>query len=164
LRRGDARQFWANNLACRRDFFLDNQYPTDPACPESRNACRRLKEQLASKGIPVWRAGAAKVSHPAPDGWGKALYHGIVEGRDNAVLYKERGYGRVRRSLRALDFASGRLRQAVRNAVSKSSPVRVPLWQIPGVMLVLTPYYTMTILGAWAHAWLPERIWRRWNL
>jgi hypothetical protein len=164
LRPGNARQFWANNLACRRSFFLQHPYPTDPNNPEARNACRRLRQLLASKGVTIWRAGAARVSHPAPNGWRKAFLHALVEGRDNAIIYHDRGYGPIRRSLRAVDFAFGRLKQAVRNGLDRRSPTRVPAWQLPGVLLVLIPYYTMTIAGAWAHAWLPTRIWARWNI
>lgn len=164
LKQSNDRQFWANNIACRRDFFIENPYPTETGSHESRNACRRLREQMAARGIPIFRAGNARVSHPAPDGWRKAMFHGLVEGRDNAIIYKQRGYGRLGRSLRAIDFAVGRLRQAVRNARRKDSPVPVPAWQIPGVVLVLTPYYMVSIFGAWAHAWLPERVWSRWSL
>lgn len=164
LRVGTDRQFWANNLACRRDFFLQNPYPTDADPNESRNACRRLREQLAAQGIPIWRAGNARVSHPAPDGWSKALLHALVEGRDNAIIYQQRGYGRLRRSLRAVDFAIGRLRQAVRNGLRKDRSFPVPAWQIPGVILLLTPYYLASIAGAWAQAWFPRRIWSRWSL
>lgn len=164
LRPGQGRQFWANNMACRRSFFLDNPYPTDPGIHESRNACRRLKKNLASKGVPVWRAGAARVSHPAPEGWGKALLHGLVEGRDNAILFKERGYGRARQSLRAIGFACGRMKQAVRNGLDKDGPIPVPAWQLPGIILILIPYYLMTIVGVWAHAWLPARVWSRWSI
>lgn len=164
LRPASCRQFWANNLACRRSFFLENHYPTDASNPESRNACRRLKQHLQAQGVTIWRAGNARVSHPAPHGWRKAMLHALVEGRDNAIIYKERGYGPVRRSLRAIDFARGRLRQAVRNARRKDCPIPVPAWQIPGVILILTPYYLASALGAWAHAWLPDRIWSKWSL
>jgi len=164
LRRGDDRQFWANNMACRREFLLENPYPTRPDSHESRNACRRLRDQLAAQGIPIWRAGNARVSHPAPDGWSKALLHGLVEGRDNAIIYQQRGYGRLRRSLRAIDFAIGRLRQAVRNGLRKDRSFPVPAWQIPGVILLLTPYYLASIAGAWAQAWMPRQVWSRWSL
>lgn len=164
LRLGNDRQFWANNLACRRDFFLRNPFPTNTECHESRNACRRLRDQLAAQKIPIWRAGNARVSHPAPDGWSKALLHALVEGRDNAIIYQQRGYGRLRRSLRAIDFAIGRLRQAVRNGLRKDRSFPVPAWQIPGVILLLTPYYLTCVLGVWAQAWLPQRIWSRWSL
>lgn len=164
LRPGNARQFWANNLACRRSFFLEHPYPTDPNNPESRNACRRLRQQLEAKGVTIWRAGAARVSHPAPNGWRKAFLHALVEGRDNAIIYRDRGYGPVRRSLRAVDFAFGRLKQAVRNGLDRTCSVRVPVWQLPGVILILIPYYTTTIAGAWAHAWLPARVWGRWTM
>lgn len=164
LRLGTDRQFWANNLACRRELFLQNPYPTDADPHESRNACRRLRNQLAAQGIPIWRAGNARVSHPAPDGWSKALFHALVEGRDNAIIYQQRGYGRLRRSLRAVDFAIGRLRQAVRNGLRKDRAFPVPAWQIPGVILFLTPYYLASIAGAWSQAWLPRRVWSRWAL
>lgn len=164
LRKADGRQFWANNMASRRSFFLDNPYPTDPDRHEARNACRRLKEQLAARGVVIWHAGGAKVSHPAPEGWRLALRHARVEGRDNAIIYAERGYGRVRRSLRAVDFALGRLKQAVRNALAKDGPIRVPAWQLPGVLMVLIPYYLATVAGAWGQAWLPQRIWSRWEI
>lgn len=164
LRPGNARQFWANNVACRRSFFLEHPYPTDPNNPESRNACRRLKNQLEANGVTIWRAGAARVSHPAPNGWRNAFLHALVEGRDNAIIYRDRGYGPFRRSLRAVDFAFGRLKQAVRNGLSRKNPARVPAWQLPGVLLVLIPYYSVTIAGAWAHAWLPARFWARWNI
>ncbi len=164
LRPGTDRQFWANNVAFRRDFFLKNPYPTNEGSHESRNACRRLRDRLAAQKIPIWRAGNARVSHPAPDGWSKALLHALVEGRDNAIIYQQRGYGRLRRSLRAVDFAIGRLRQAVRNGLRKDRPFPVPAWQIPGVILFLTPYYLASIAGAWSQAWLPRRVWSRWAL
>lgn len=164
LGKANGRQFWANNMACRRSFFLRHPYPAGHDPLGARNACRRLKDLLAAEGIEVWHASGAKVSHPAPDGWPAALRHARVEGRDNAILYAERGYGRVRRSLRAVEFARGRLRQAVRNARAEDSPIRTPVWRVPCVILVLLPYYLTTVAGAWGHAWLPERVWRRWDL
>ncbi len=164
LHKANDRQFWANNMASRRSFILENPYPTDPRRHEARNACRRLRNQLTAKGVVIWHAGGAKVSHPAPEGWRRAMRHARVEGRDNAIIYAERGYGRVRRSLRAIGFALGRLKQATRNALWRDGPIRVPAWQVPGVLLVLAPYYLVTIAGAWAQAWLSERVWRHWEI
>jgi hypothetical protein len=161
--RADARQFWANNVAFRRSFFLANPYPTGGDSAECRTACYKLRRDLVRRGEPIYHAGRARVSHPAPDGAGKVVLHALIEGRDNGLLFEQRGYGRVRRSLRAIDFAFGRVRRTWRQALRHRRGVGVAAWQVPGVVAVMGAYYGVGMLGTWSQAWLPRRAWEKWR-
>lgn len=162
--RSDDRQFWANNVAFRRSFLLANTYPVDHTNHECRNACRRMREQLLERGTPIWRAGRARVSHPAPDGWKAALLHGLVEGRDNALIWEERGKGRVSRGLRAADFVFGRLKQTARNFRSRSGSLGINAWHFLPALVIMGAYHLITLAGSWSQVCLPERVWKDWQI
>jgi hypothetical protein len=87
----------------------------------------------------------------------------LIEGRDNGLLFEQRGYGRVRRSLRAIDFAFGRVRRTWRQSLRHRRGVGVAAWQIPGVIAIMGAYYGVGILGTWSQAWLPRRVWECWR-
>jgi glycosyltransferase involved in cell wall biosynthesis len=82
-------QFFANNLAMRRDLYL--QYPFPDLEETSRGACLVLASELAQANIAVYNNPRARVAHPAPNGIAHISKRALAQGRDR--LYRERHYG-----------------------------------------------------------------------
>lgn len=155
--------FWANNVAFRRDFFLENPYPEHTHNGETRNADWRLRNALKARDKPVWIAGAARVSHPAPNGFRHTVNRALGEGRDQAIMWAERGMPRPLQALRAMDFALGRVRRCIRNAARRRQDLRMPLWEAPLAVLITAGYATLLVLGAWTRTLLPARFSMGWR-
>lgn len=155
--------FWANNVAFRRDFFLENPYPEHTDNGETRNADWRLRNALKARNKPVWIAGAARVSHPAPNGLRHTVNRALGEGRDQAIMWAERGMPRWLQTLRAVDFGFGRVRRCVRNVIRRRRDLRMPLWEAPAAVIITTGYATLLVLGAWTRTLLPARFSMGWR-
>jgi hypothetical protein len=80
------RNFYANNLAVRREVFLAYPYPDAPAY---RGQCSALAKTMRSQGIPIHRQGASRVSHPPPEGGWTFVVRALCQGYD-AVYWKRR--------------------------------------------------------------------------
>jgi hypothetical protein len=155
--------FWANNVAFRRGFFLESPYSENEQSGETRNADIRLRDSLRKRGKPVWIAGRARVSHPAPNGFRHFVNRGLGEGRDQSIMWTERGKGRVSRTFRAIDLGFGRVRRTVRHALRRRADLRMPVWEIPPVIMIMTVYTTLMIAGAWIQTWMPRRCSMGWR-
>jgi glycosyltransferase involved in cell wall biosynthesis len=82
-------QFFANNLAMRRELYL--RYPFPDLEETSRGACLVLASELAQANIAVYHNPRARVAHPAPNGFAHISKRALAQGRDR--LYRERHYG-----------------------------------------------------------------------
>ena len=82
-------QFFANNLAERREFYLEHPFPDLKGT--SRGACLVLARAFARAGIAVYQQPCARVRHPAPNGFGHISRRALAQGRDR--LYRERNFG-----------------------------------------------------------------------
>jgi hypothetical protein len=155
--------FYANNVAFRRS--LTQTYPYPPLEQgETRGACRRLAATLKKNGLCIWRANAARVSHPAPNGFRHICTRALAEGRDNAVHWGRRGRGPVRRAVKGVKFALAGVRQTAVRSVRDRRALRSPLWQSPGLVAVMTGYYGLVLLGAWTQALLPAKYSQGWRI
>lgn len=155
--------FWANNVAFRRDFFLANPYPENTDNGETRNADWRMRNALKARNKPVWIAGAARVSHPAPNGLLPTVNRALGEGRDQAIMWAERGMPRPLQALRVIDFGIGRIKRAVRNALRRRKDLRMPAREVPMAILIMTSYAALLMIGAWARVLLPRRFSMGWR-
>ncbi len=79
-------QFYANNLAVRRETFLVNPFP---AAAAYRGQCAQLAKSMRGKGIAVYRQGASAVSHPAPRGARTFVVRALCQGHDT-IYWKSR--------------------------------------------------------------------------
>lgn len=107
LRSGDdsvreAPYFFANNVAFRRDLFNAHGFPDLPLL---RGQCVVLADALRRSGRRILVNGAARVSHPPPNGLAHFVKRAVVHGHD--ALTRERlgvrvdGPGTARRFVRA---------------------------------------------------------------
>ncbi|MGK2924441.1 MAG: glycosyltransferase [Lysobacterales bacterium] len=81
--------FFANNLAMRRELYLQYSFPDLEET--SRGACIVLASELAQANIAVYHDPRARVAHPAPNGFAHISKRALAQGRDR--LYRERHYG-----------------------------------------------------------------------
>jgi hypothetical protein len=81
--------FYANNIAFRRQFFLENKFPVEHCY---RGQCGALAKQLRNKGLQILHDGRAWVSHPAPNGFSHFVTRAIAKGHDN-VFWSRRKHG-----------------------------------------------------------------------
>jgi len=80
------KNFYANNLAVRRDLFHANPYPDAPAY---RGQCSELAKSLREQGVAIYRQGDSTVSHPPPEGTRTFVVRALCQGYD-AVYWKNR--------------------------------------------------------------------------
>ena len=162
--RSGVEDFFANNVAFRRSFFLAHPYPDDPGSGETRNASRRMAAELRAAGIPIHRAGAARAAHPAPRGGIQFFVRALAEGRDEAVGWQKRGRNRLRRLLRAPAFALGRWNKAVRTLVGERRKLSASVLQIPVAAAIMAVYSAFLCAGAATQALLPRRAVPAWRI
>lgn len=82
--------FYANNLAVRREIFLANLYPDAPAY---RGQCSALAKSMRDQGIPIYRQGDARVSHPPPEGAWTFVVRALCQGHDVVYWKGQRRFG-----------------------------------------------------------------------
>jgi len=83
-----AERFFANNVAFKRQIFLDNPFPF---LPQMRGQCRLLSQQLRDKGVGIYVQLGASVSHPPPNGFNHFVKRGIAYGYDGYLKAKRTG-------------------------------------------------------------------------
>ncbi len=75
-------QFFANNIAFRREVFESNPFP---CLPQYRGQCVALAGQLKERGIPIFRQRSARVSHPPPNGLRHFICRALIAGHDAVI-------------------------------------------------------------------------------
>ncbi|HZO15484.1 MAG TPA: hypothetical protein VFB62_19565, partial [Polyangiaceae bacterium] len=78
------RNFYANNVAFRRDTFARFRYLADPKI--YRGHCQRLGMRLAAAGVPVHYEPAAHTVHRFPDTTGELLRLRLLRGADTVQM------------------------------------------------------------------------------
>ena len=84
------KNFYANNLAVRRDIFLANPYPDAAAY---RGQCSELAKSLRRQGIAIYRQGDSTVSHPPPEGARTFAVRALCQGYDAVYWKGQRRFG-----------------------------------------------------------------------
>jgi len=135
------RQFFANNVAFRRETFLAQPFPR--VSGTDRGACVWLAGMLAERGVDIWRAPGARVRHPAPGTVRQAAVRALVQGRDRAVLAREPG----RPSSAPQTSALGTLVSSFGSVVRKRRAVGLPAIQVPLALGLAAAYYALVAAG-----------------
>jgi glycosyltransferase involved in cell wall biosynthesis len=84
------KNFYANNLAVRREIFLANPFP---AAAAYRGQCSQLAKVLRSQGISIYRQGDSAVSHPPPNGARALVARALCRGHDAVYWRGQRRFG-----------------------------------------------------------------------
>jgi hypothetical protein len=84
----DAHDFYANNVAFRREFFQSHSFPKADCY---RGQCAQLSRVLRAKGEKIRIHGEAFVTHPAPDGFMHAMKRAIAHGYDRVYWMRTSG-------------------------------------------------------------------------
>ena len=89
------RSFFANNLAIRKATFEAHPFPEAQAY---RGQCNEMARALIKDGIAIHSAGAAWMSHPAPNGVSHILNRAAAKGFDNVYWNRQRKAGWLKAS------------------------------------------------------------------
>jgi hypothetical protein len=154
----EVRGFYANNVAFRADLLRSHPFPTLEAF---RGQCAMLGQALRAEGIKIYRHGAARVSHPPPEGFSHFANRAICHGHDMMMIGKLKDHswfrasplGSVWRFLRDLIRAPGRVSNRYRQAGLG------PTGWVGAVTLAVS-YYSLKFLGDLLAFFMP-RIMRR---
>jgi hypothetical protein len=84
------KNFYANNLAVRRELFLAHPFPDAPAY---RGQCATLAKSLMHQGIAIHRQGVSRVSHPPPEGARTFVVRALCQGYDSVYWKRQRRFG-----------------------------------------------------------------------
>jgi hypothetical protein len=140
----EATTVFANNLAFRRQLFLDNLFPE---LDRFRGQCGLLVRKLKAEGRGIYLQRSARCSHPAPNGVGHFVRRAACEGYDNfmsAVHAQGGGQPPYRISYWTL---RNRLPAAFRKIVANRRPAGVSVIQAGVAMLLGTLYCACIVLG-----------------
>lgn len=117
----EVRGFYANNVAFRGDLLRAHPFPKLEAF---RGQCAVLGHALRAQGVKIHRHGAARVSHPPPEGFSHFVNRAICHGHDMMMMGKIKNHswfrasplGSVWRLLRDLIKTPSRISQRYRQA------------------------------------------------
>jgi hypothetical protein len=84
------KNFYANNLAVRREIFVANLYPDAPAY---RGQCSELAKSMRDQGFRIFRQGDSRVSHPPPEGAWTFVVRALCQGHDVVHWKNQRRFG-----------------------------------------------------------------------
>lgn len=130
-------QFFANNVAFRRDLFLRTGFPEAATL---RGQCVSLARQLRRDGVEIYCNGSSRVAHPPPNGLGHFVRRALSAGHDAAMDTPpgqpavRAAYWRLRESL---GDAAKRIRSG-RASAGLSRPGAVAAFGIAAAYHVLT--------------------------
>jgi hypothetical protein len=79
-RLGEARHFFANNVAFRREVIIAHPFPPMDR-GQTRGARSSVAKILTAHGIEIWKTSAARTPHPTPTG-GITVTRALADGRD----------------------------------------------------------------------------------
>ena len=117
----EVRGFYANNVAFRGNVLRAHPFPKLECF---RGQCAMLGQSLRAKGVKIYRHGAARVSHPPPEGLSHFVNRAVCHGHDMMMIGKLKNHswfrasplGSVWRLLRDLSKAPARVSSRYRQA------------------------------------------------
>jgi hypothetical protein len=135
----------ANNIAFRRDWFLQNPYPENDGFKVS---CTIHAKKVEKQGIKVARPPAIGLHRFWADGLDFLLWRALVAGRDaDRKLTAGRPVGRRRRIRAALSHWRNRMISKPRRIICDRAKVDLPLYHVPAAIGVAWAFYTLTMLS-----------------
>ena len=139
-------RFFANNVAFKRQFFLEHPFPSLTE-GRTRGACGMLAKQIRAEGFVIYKADAARVSHPGPNGIKHIFLRALAQGRDSALKRKSE-YNFLTNSLRIWIRTLKKVMIRVPfETIRDFSKVDLQLWQVPGAIVLMMAYYLLMGVG-----------------
>jgi hypothetical protein len=136
-------QFWANNVAFRKETILRHPFPKLGG-GVNRRSCSELAGVLQRHRIDVYRNSRAKVSHPAPNGFRHIVTRAIAEGRDRVFfMHSDPRESSRRHSLQRLS----RHLKSLGTIVRERESVGLPAWQLPLALGLCATYQLLQFYG-----------------
>jgi hypothetical protein len=154
-------KLFPNNTA----FWSETYWQTGgfpPLGSRTRGASHQVKDKLASQGISVWQNSNACVEHPAPMGWRHFGIRALAHARDFYMGSSETRH--LRGLTDSLHAAFVRLGQAWRNTFVYRRHVGLKPWEVPGVLGVITLFYSIWMLGGLMTHISPEAMGRQFRV
>lgn len=155
--------FFANNVAFRREFFLEHPFPEMPD-GMTRGACTLLSGALRKKNVKIWKNHAAQATHPAPNGLKHFIYRGLAEGRDWAMRRKMRGKGGLSTNAHMLKKTLRNMLEMTKKSARNGRDVGLPYWQLPIAVGIMWIYFIEMCLGAWLFSLFPRLTSKSWHV
>jgi hypothetical protein len=158
----EIRGFYANNVAFRADLIRANPFPQ---LESYRGQCAMLGKALRAKGVKIYRHGAARVSHPPPQGLSHFVSRAICHGHDMMMIGKLKSHswfrasplGSIWRLLRDLMKAPARISNRYRAA--GLGPIG---WL--GAFSLAISYYVLKFLGDLGAFFAPRTLRRMFSI
>lgn len=155
--------FFANNVAFRRDLFLDYEFPDRPTF---RGQCGELATQLQRDGVGILQQSTAVCSHPPPNGWTHFVTRALCTGYDYEIARQRGGgtlaYGLLRAAGMFVKNVLGSVnRIAVRRRVSRTDD------DLPVLLAALAlgvSFYLLAFVGQVLTAFDPDLIGHRLHI
>jgi len=133
--------FLCNNMAFRRDLFLENQFPF---LPQYRGSCVALGETLKSKNVKLYRQPAARVAHSIPKGFTNIVIRAICQGHDFVIARKKANNAEVTKKNKSH-------RRIIKEQISKfrtnSRTLDLTLKEKICVFSIMTFYFSLVFVG-----------------
>jgi len=140
-----SRRLYANNMAVRRDFYLQHPFPEIPGT--SRGSCVVLSKRLVDLQIPIHIASGALASHPAPNGVTHLVLRALAQGRDRVICERFLGNSWRQHWLTSCVRLLRHLLGSVWKTIRGRNRVGLNLWQTPVAIAIAWLYYFLYWLG-----------------
>lgn len=127
--------FYANNLAFRKETFLDFSFPVIEGT--SRGSCVELSKILLNNGIDIYRNNAARASHPPPNGLYHFVNRAMAQGRDAVFMNRYSNSPVILWTFRSFLGTCSRLLSILRNR----KKVDLPITNVPVAFGIMAGYY-----------------------
>lgn len=159
----NARGFFANNVAFRRDTFARYPFPQMPP-GITRGACVTLAESLTEAGIEILRTSSACCSHPPPNGWQHFFDRSLADGRDQASRQLVSGHSKPRVAFALFRRQISRIRKSAKKIVRHRATVGLSWVETPLAVVLMTIFHVIGIFGAWIYLAFPVFAERQWRI
>lgn len=154
----EAEHFFANNVVFRRELFLRYRFPD---LPMLRGQCVALAERLRQDGHRILVVGAARVSHPPPNGASHFVRRALCEGHDAVQQEKLRGGGRYGYGLGTPWRFAQSVGRAGRRILAHRRDVGLGPVGAAGAFGLALGYYALCIVGEVIARVRPDMVRRR---
>jgi hypothetical protein len=160
----EKRGIYANNVAFRRNWFLENPYPYSDGFKVS---CSVHARKLHRDGVKVARPHAVGYHRFWADGFDFILWRALTAGRDaDRKITAGHIAGRGKRVRTALSSWLKRMRSKPRRIIQSRKHVDMPWYEVPPAICVTWAFYTVVMVAQLGSAlglskqrveYLPER-------
>ncbi len=155
--------FKANNIAFRREVFLDYPFPKLPS-GVTRGACRKLGETLHESNITLWTNTGAQANHPPPSNFEHFKMRALAHGRDKILGRKIFGLSFLGAIASLFFWVGKRIFINLVKIVSKNREVNLPIWQTPFAFGTMICFYLLSLVGGFISIFFPQYALKHWQI